>query len=78
MAGAAKQQAAVRRESVVIQCHPLITDRHVLWQQGVSQFFTQGFSGDDVATGGQHLTAEFRVEIAEIGIATEYQRLGAD
>ena len=77
MAGAAEQQAPVRREPVVIQRHSLVADRHVLRQQGVGLCFAQGFGGDDVAAGGQHFAAEFRIEVVEVGIAAQHQRLGA-
>ncbi|MNO99347.1 hypothetical protein D3C76_911140 [compost metagenome] len=40
-------------------------------------FFAQWFGGDDVAAGGQDFAAEFRVEVIEVGIATQHQGLGA-
>ncbi|MNF70344.1 hypothetical protein D3C84_522520 [compost metagenome] len=39
--------------------------------------FAQGFGGNDVAAGGQHFAAEFRVQIIEVGVAAQHQRLGA-
>ncbi|MOA30675.1 hypothetical protein D3C78_1517800 [compost metagenome] len=76
MTGAAEQQASVRGKAVVIQGHALIADRHVLWQQVVRLRFAQGFGGDDVATGGQYLAAQFGIQVIEVGVAAQYQSAG--
>ncbi|MNM98652.1 hypothetical protein D3C81_1111880 [compost metagenome] len=76
MTGAAEQQAPVRGKAVVIQGHALIADRHVLWQQVVRLRFAQGFGGDDVATGGQYLAAQFGIQVIEVGVAAQHQRAG--
>ncbi|MNH22030.1 hypothetical protein D3C79_818700 [compost metagenome] len=78
MAGSAEQQAQVGGQAVIVQCHALVTHRHVLRQQRTGTFLAQRLGGDDVAAGWQHLAAQLAVEVVMVGIAAQHQGLGPD
>ncbi len=67
----------VGRETVVIQCHALVTQRHILRDQTACTLLAQWFGGDNVAAGRNHRAAQLGVELAHIGIAAQHQLFGA-
>ncbi|MCY1310862.1 hypothetical protein D9M70_610990 [compost metagenome] len=77
MAGAAEQQAPVSRQAVIVQGHSLVAHGHVLRQQCPCLGVAQWLGGDDIAARRQHLAAESRVEVVQVGIAAQHQGIGA-
>ena len=51
VAGTTEQQAAVGGESVIVDCHALVAQRHILWNQLPRLLFGELFGGDDIAAG---------------------------
>ncbi|MNP25064.1 hypothetical protein D3C76_1178570 [compost metagenome] len=78
VAGAAEQQPAIGGQTVIVQGHALVADGHVLRQQLAGLGLAQGFGGDDVAAGGQHLAAKLGIQVVQVGVATQHQGAGMD
>lgn len=78
VAGAAKQQATVGGEAVVVKRHVLIAHRHVLRQQALAQAAIQHLGGKNVGAGRQHPPSQLRIEVVEVGVAADHQIIGGD